>query len=187
MDDLQEIFPPLKDMLQKLLLATQMALPQPQWSMRLQELREERASSLQEKNALEDSGPPAILDNPSEDFLQELDAILEARLLESVHPHEPEFRYGRQEVDLHPVTDNLLVATNNLIEALQKIVTPLDRLIAFLADQLEENAELELPLVQRLEALIRSLYRRALSPLQGWIAMLRAISTPLRKGTYRFT
>ncbi|MDF7674490.1 ATP-dependent DNA helicase [Acetobacteraceae bacterium ESL0709] len=182
MDDLQEIFPPLKDMLQKLLLATQMALPQPQWSMRLQELREERASSLQEKNALEDSGPPAILDNPSEDFLQELDAILEARLLESVHPHEPEFRYGRQEVDLHPVTDNLLVATNNLIEALQKIVTPLDRLIAFLADQLEENAELELPLVQRLEALIRSLYRRALSPLQGWIAMLRAISTPPEEG-----
>lgn len=176
LDDLLEIFPPLKDKLQKILLATQSALPQPQWSLRLQEARNQRSSFLKKEGT--DSEIRIKPDNPSERFLEELDGILDARLLENLRPHEPDPHYDRQETDLHPISDGLLTAADNLIEALQKITGPLDHLISYLADQLENNAELEPVLTQRLEALIRSLYRRALIPLQGWLSMLRAISAP---------
>lgn len=83
------------------------------------------------------------------------------------------------EADLHPAPEELREAATTLARAFARLAEPLkalhDRLLARLetdADELEEAAKL------RIEAVGRSLRRRALDPLSAWGAMLGAVHAP---------
>ncbi|HET9018771.1 MAG TPA: ATP-dependent DNA helicase, partial [Acetobacteraceae bacterium] len=82
------------------------------------------------------------------------------------------------ECDLHPVLPELPEAAATLGRALARLAAPLstlaERLAARLADPAEEMEEQER---NRIEAVCRSLRRRALDPLAGWQAMLRAVGS----------
>ncbi|OOL19498.1 DNA helicase [Bombella intestini] len=196
MEDLMERLPSLKESLQELIYATQKGLPRPGWSSRLHEARQARLTPQFEDTNLPEEETSALLPDdtdeetpsldvieqtpltqPAEDFLQMLDMHLDARIAElqmltrGEHGH-----YPRQECDLHPIPTPLRDRAEGLLTALQDIVTPLDRVIKHLQNALEEQEEEpDTAFQQRLEGTIRSLHRRALSRLQGWINMLRAI------------
>ena len=196
MEDLMERLPSLKETLQELIYATQKGLPRPGWSGRLHEARQARLTPQFEDTNLPEEEPSALppddtdeetpaleaieqapLAQPAENFLQMLDMHLDARIAElqmltrGEHGH-----YPRQECDLHPIPTPLRDRAEDLLTALQDIVTPLDRVIKHLQNALEEQEEEpDTAFQQRLEGTIRSLHRRALSRLQGWINMLRAI------------
>jgi ATP-dependent DNA helicase DinG len=111
---------------------------------------------------------------PAERFLAALDQAARARAASA----EPEQK-GRIEVDLHPAGDALVSAAATLDRALERLVTPLtvlrQRLIARLdreADTLEERDR------QRIEALGRSLARRAIDPITAWRRLLTAVTGP---------
>lgn len=195
MEDLMDRLPALKDMLQNLVHATQQGLPRPGWSGRLHEARQARLTpqpsdtepsdestsltpvpeedSTISLSAVEET-PPA---QPAEDFLQMLDMHLDARITEiQMQTRGEQGHYARQECDLHPIPGPLREQAETLLTALQDIVTPLDRIIKHLQEALEnQDEDPDTSFQQRLEGTIRSLYRRALSRLQGWISMLRAI------------
>ena len=196
MEDLIERLPSLRDALQDLVYATQKGLPRPGWSGRLHDARQARlAPQPADLSPTEDDipDPPAeeedeetfSLDTieeappaqPAEDFLQMLDMHLDARITEiQMQTRGEHGHYARQECDLHPIPAPLRDRAEALLTALQDIVTPLDQIIRQLQDALEEQEEdPDTSFQQRLEGTIRSLYRRALSRLQGWIGMLRAI------------
>nr|WP_258036073.1 ATP-dependent DNA helicase [Parasaccharibacter apium] len=195
MEDLMERLPALKDALQELVLATQKGLPRPGWSGRLHEARQARMAPpppdvppLEDRPATppdddeEDPFPLAMVEEaslpqPAEAFLQMLDMHLDARIAEiQMQTRGQQGHYPRQECDLHPIPAPLREHAETLLTALQDIVTPLDRIIRHLQEALEAQEEdPDTAFQQRLEGTIRSLHRRALSRLQGWISMVRAI------------
>ncbi len=76
-----------------------------------------------------------------------------------------------------PPVDGLLAAAAALDALLDRLQRPLARLAARLADCLDAEAgSLETAQRQRIEALRRSLERRAIAPIIGWQAMLRALA-----------
>lgn len=76
----------------------------------------------------------------------------------------------------HPLIPGLLDAARALDAALHKMIRPLGRLIGLLYKKLnDETADLESSQRQRIEGACRSLERRALTPLNAWGAMLRAL------------
>jgi ATP-dependent DNA helicase DinG len=86
--------------------------------------------------------------------------------------------YGR-ETDLHPAIDGLVEAAEAAIDALTALHRPLAVLRARLVERLADEAEdLDTALRVRIESLARSIQRRALLPLAGWQAMLRAVGHP---------
>ncbi|UMM64675.1 ATP-dependent DNA helicase [Aristophania vespae] len=185
MDDLIEIFPPIKDILQALLTSATLALPQPRWSIRLQEARDARASAALKtdeetlsEEAVNSQFSQEPLENPAENFLHALDHLLETRLIQNTKTKDAEQYYNRQEIDLHPASEDVLHKAEVLIEALQQVLSPLDRLINYFASIIEQEDELDPALIQRVEATTRSLYRRAFTPVQGWLSMLRALAVP---------
>ncbi|MBA5726779.1 ATP-dependent DNA helicase [Bombella mellum] len=197
MEDLLERLPALKDCLQDLVHATQKGLPRPGWSGRLHEARQARLTPPQPESPLteEDTSPDIASSDddedmplataveesspaqPAEDFLQMLDMQLDARMDEiQMQTRGEQGHYPRQECDLHPIPAPLRERAEALLTALQDIVTPLDRIIKHLQEALEnQDEDPDTSFQQRLEGTIRSLYRRALSRLQGWISMMRAI------------
>ncbi|MXV36217.1 MULTISPECIES: ATP-dependent DNA helicase [unclassified Saccharibacter] len=188
MDDILERIPALQGPFQALIHATQQGLPRPSWSVRLQDARTQAAASSPEEQGDTTSSvtfpnvpseTETTLDHPAEAFLFALDRQLQARVDEEKTLKRGETSaYDRQECDLHPTQDALLPVTEEILSALQAIAQPLDRIITLLSEQLEDQDELDAAFQQRLEATIRSLHRRAFSRLQGWITMLRAITTP---------
>ncbi|MCX5613961.1 ATP-dependent DNA helicase [Bombella sp. TMW 2.2558] len=182
MEDLIEALPALKDPFQKLVYATQQGLPRPGWSDRLHEARQNRLNAPIMEAEHEANLDDAAAQQPAEAFLQSLDTHLDARLAEiSLQTRGEHGAYARQECDLHPIPPTLKDQTEALLTALQAIVTPLDDILRILREALEDQEELDTAFQQRVEGAIRSLYRRALSRLQGWISMLRSIlaSSPL--------
>ncbi len=88
-----------------------------------------------------------------------------------------------QECDLHPVDDGLAAAAARLERALGRIAEPLGTLVERLSARLEEEADtLDSAMRGRIEAMCRTVRRRALSRLEGWIAMLRAVPDPVEPG-----
>ncbi|MEJ0072449.1 MAG: ATP-dependent DNA helicase [Pseudomonadota bacterium] len=82
------------------------------------------------------------------------------------------------ETELHPPIDGLVEAGGAAAGALRRLRTPLERLRKRVLDRLEtEAADLDSTTRLRIEAIARSLNRRALVPLAGWIAMLDALAT----------
>ena len=83
------------------------------------------------------------------------------------------------ETDVRPPADELPGAAEELREALVALATPLRRLCARLLRRLDEDAdELESTERVRIEAVSRSLQRRAEVTLGAWIDMLDAVNAP---------
>ncbi|TVR97661.1 MAG: ATP-dependent DNA helicase [Rhodospirillales bacterium] len=80
------------------------------------------------------------------------------------------------ECALDPPVDGLVAAGGTLATALQRLSTPLAALRRQLAARLDADAaKLDTATRQRIEAVIRSLERRAILPVAAWRAMLRCL------------
>lgn len=130
---------------------------------------------------------PAALDgmgagrpNPTEVFLALIHRQILARL-----PGDSKPGPGVHECDLYPATPDLGDAAERLGRALARIVEPLTTLrIRLLARAEDEAEEMDAATRNRIEAIVRSLQRRALDPLNAWQAMLRVVAeAPPEPGT----
>ena len=112
--------------------------------------------------------------NPAEAFLRALHRQVLARLGGADEPGA-----GTHECDLHPVAPELATAAAPLGRALARLAAPLatlrERLLARLDDKAEE---IDSAGRLRIEAVCRSLRRRAIDRLQAWQAMLQAVAAP---------
>jgi len=152
---------PVLDAPLEAILGAAHGLPAPGWLGRL--------------NGHDDAPQPAVpelITNPSEQFFQALRAQLEAR------------RIGAQgndssECGLHPAGEALREATAPLDTALRRLLAPLNTLVERLKALLSEPDDaLEAAQRLRIEAMIRSLRRRAIARVEGWIAMLDTVLDP---------
>ncbi|HQT79535.1 MAG TPA: ATP-dependent DNA helicase, partial [Rhodopila sp.] len=113
--------------------------------------------------------------NPSERFLR----LIRRQVLARAAGDDTNRRAtgSALECDVFPVNDDLAQAAETLARALARIAEPLEmlrtRLLALLADTPEEIEEATR---NRIEAIGRSLTRRALNPLSAWGAMLRELA-----------
>ena len=159
MDELLTNRPALQPPLDALLQASA-ALPAAGWSSRLSE--------------------EGLGNGPAEAFLKLCRQQVLARL--SRHDNRSEAAgalAGDYETELHPVLAALPPAAADFARALDQVTGPLRTLLQRLADWLEEDADkLESATRQRIEALIRSLRRRALDRLTAWNAMLQEVGGP---------
>ncbi len=168
LDDLVAGQPALETPMEAALLAAR-ALPAPGWSLRLGEaqpgLPVDAAAPPTEAVLAADAGPA----NPGEAMLRLLRRQVLARMASS--------RQGSQiECDLHPVPGDLAVAAATLERALGRIVEPLLTLVKRLGARLEEEADtLDASTRGRIEAISRTIRRRAIGRLEAWIAMLGAL------------
>ena len=115
------------------------------------------------------------LDNPAELFLQALDHQLKARRTQGP---QQDTTYISTECDLHPTNDTVRTSAKDLARALRRLQTPLIQLTKRLEATVEDDPEMEAPTRQRIEAFIRTLHRRAISRVTGWVGMLDALQTP---------
>jgi len=161
LDDLVVGLPALETPLEAALLAAR-ALPGPGWMMRLA-----------------DSEPPAAggeadllgAANPTERLLRLLCQQVLARV-----PGGGERDGGSAECDLHPLSGGIAEAAEALERALSRIVQPLRTLTERLEARLGEEADsLDSAARTRIEAMARTIRRRALGRLDAWIAMLEAL------------
>ncbi len=152
--------PALETMLQAAVQAAR-ALPAPGWSPRLSEDGPELAGL--------EAGQP----NPSEALLR----LIRAQVLARVPGvGEPRAR-GTLECDLFPLGPGLAEAAARLERALGRLAEPLRTLSERLAERLEEEADdLDPATRSRIEAMCRSIGRRALTPLAAWRSMLRVLA-----------
>ncbi len=151
------------------------ALPPSDWSSRLQEEGAELAG-------VEPARP-----NPAEAFLrlvrrQVLGRTSGADAAAPFHAaarQTPPAFANAMECDVFPVNKDLAQAADRLARALARIAEPLatlrERLLARLDDEAEDMDEATR---NRIEALGRSLNRRALNPLQAWQSMLWTLTEP---------
>ena len=142
------------------LLQAARALPGPGWGMRLS-----------------DTGQPAVIEtgaaNPTEAFLRVLHTQVLARIA-----GDGEVISNASECDLYPVMDDLPDAAAVLGRALQRLRAPLLTLVTRLNAWLEEESEtLDDVTRNRIEALGRSLQRRAIDMVGAWLSMLEAIAS----------
>jgi len=144
------------------------ALPAPGWAARLAEGEKEL------------SGLEAGRKNPTEIFLALARRQILARL-----PGEENPGPGVHACDLYPVAPALPDAAENLRRALARIAEPLITLRTRLLARLEDEADdLDSATRNRIEAIGRTLTRRAIDPLSAWQAMLRAVAAaPPEPGT----
>ncbi|HTW29571.1 MAG TPA: ATP-dependent DNA helicase, partial [Acetobacteraceae bacterium] len=161
LDDLILGRPELEAPLDAALLAAR-ALPAPGWALRL-------SGAAPELGGL-DTGQP----NPTEAFL----TLLRHQILARTAGADPDPRAGL-ECDLHPVAPGLPEAAARLGRALGRIAEPLATLSARLAARIEAEAEtMDTPTRLRIEALHRSIARRARARLAAWQVMLQAVGAP---------
>ncbi len=141
------------------------ALPASDWASRL-------AEAPPEFGAIE----PARV-NPTEAFLRLVRRQVLART--SGADGGTGQAWNQTECDVFPVEDTLAAAADSLARALSRIAEPLttfrDRLLARLEDEAEE---MDAATRNRIEAVGRSLTRRAINPLAAWGAMLRGLAEP---------
>ena len=160
--------PELETPLEAALLAAK-ALPASGWSQRLTEDKPDLASI--------EVGQP----NPSEAFLRLAHRQILARTRgddpePGRMPHGPS-QHGALECDVRPLNDELPQAADRLARAMARIAEPLmtlrDRLLARLEDEAED---MDAATRGRIEAVARSMNRRALAPLSAWQSMLWSLT-----------
>ncbi|MFW7267045.1 ATP-dependent DNA helicase [Gluconacetobacter sp. Hr-1-5] len=161
------------------------ALPAPGWSGRLASmLRAAMPSPPGEDQTATDASPPArdTLPNPCEQFLHLLACQVLARS-RAGDPAQPFAMPGAIECDLHPLAEDVTPAANTLARALDRLSVALRTLVDRLLERLDdESGDLDPATRERIEAAVRTMRRRALSRVDGWSAMLRAIGET-RDGT----
>ncbi|WP_297369466.1 ATP-dependent DNA helicase [Acidocella sp.] len=115
--------------------------------------------------------------NPAEAWLRSLRAQARARAKEADLTGGAGF-----ETDLHPLAPETLPLARKLSLALEDLRVPLGALREHLAERLELEAELEESIRNRMEALIRSLKRRAIDPLGAWRRILDGLESEAAPG-----
>ena len=112
--------------------------------------------------------------NPTEALLRVLRRQVLARL-----GGDAELSRGSHEIDLFPLDPALPEAAVDLGRALARLEQPLRTLVERLAARVGDEAEdMDTATRTRIEAVCRSLRRRALDRVSGWQAMLRALAEP---------
>ena len=149
------------------------ALPPSDWASRMQhEAAELEAPELARiaPAPIEPTRP-----NPSEAFLR----LIRRQVLARSAGTDARPTFGSIECDVFPLNDEVAAAAERLAKALARIAEPLatlrERLLARLDDEAEELDEASR---NRIEAIARSLTRRALNPLQAWQSMLWSLTEP---------
>jgi ATP-dependent DNA helicase DinG len=111
--------------------------------------------------------------NPSEAFLR----LIRRQVLARTAGAEARVAFGSMECDVFPLNDEAAQAAERLARALNRISEPLASLRERLLARLDDEAEdLDEATRNRIEAVGRSLTRRALNPLQAWQAMLGSLA-----------
>ena len=140
------------------------ALPAPGWSMRMSNPEPDLAEAAADRRP-----------NPTEVLLQ----LLHRQLLARMQGARSGAIAGGGECDLHPVSEELALAAEALERALGRIAEPLRSLVSRLGAKLEEESDaLDSVARGRIEAMCRSIHRRAINRLDAWIGMLRAVPEP---------
>ena len=144
------------------------ALPPSDWTSRMQD------------DGPDFAGVEAARPNPSEAFLRLIRRQVLARTAGAdgrAAAGAPSF--GTIECDVFPFNEDAAQAADRLARALARISEPLatlrERLLARLEDEAEDMDEATR---NRIEAIGRSLMRRALNPLQAWQTMLWSLTEP---------
>jgi ATP-dependent DNA helicase DinG len=113
--------------------------------------------------------------NPSEALLR----LIRRQVLARTAGPEGRPTFTSMECDVFPLNEDAAQAADRLARALLRISEPLvtlrDRLLARLDDEAEEIDEATR---NRIEAIGRSLTRRAINPLQAWQTMLQSLTEP---------
>jgi len=143
------------------------ALPASGWTARLGE----------EDFELEGAEPR--LTNPTELFLRLVRKQVLARTSASDGPPSRPNPYGTVECDVRPLNEAVAAAADRLARALGRIAEPLETLRVRLLARAEDEAEdMDTATRTRIEAVCRSLDRRATQPLRAWRSMLTALAEP---------
>ncbi|WP_428483812.1 ATP-dependent DNA helicase [Rhodopila sp.] len=162
LEDLVADRPPLVAPLEAALQAAN-ALPPSDWAARLQE------------QGPEIDGAEPVRPNPSEAFLR----LVHRQVLARTTGADARPSFGAQECDVFPINDDLAQAADRLARALSRISEPLATLRERLLARLDDEAEdMDAATRNRIEAIGRSLLRRALNPLQAWQTMLWSLTEP---------
>jgi ATP-dependent DNA helicase DinG len=152
------------------------ALPPPDWARRMQEEGPEPDGPNLE-------GIEPARSNPSEALLRLIRRQVLARTAGA--DGRPSFGaasfgtpiFGAMECEVFPLNDEAARAAERLARALARISEPLATLRERLLARLDDEAEnLDEATRNRIEAIGRSLTRRALNPLQAWQSMLGSLS-----------
>ncbi|MBS1061694.1 ATP-dependent DNA helicase [Gluconobacter wancherniae] len=178
LDDLVERLPSIDTPVAAVLQAAR-ALPAPGWSTRLREALTPKENHHDQSDKTPDiATDAALIENPSETFLQAIDQQLRARQAKDTRADG----YVSAECDLHPLNEPVATAADQLARSLKRLSEPLGLLCRRLESQVEDDPEMDAPLRQRIEALVRTLHRRALTRVTGWTIMLTALQTPPEAG-----
>nr|WP_294566073.1 ATP-dependent DNA helicase [uncultured Rhodopila sp.] len=139
------------------------ALPPSDWASRMHE-------EGPEFDAIESARP-----NPSEAFLR---LIRRQVLARTAGPEAGRGAvFGTLECDVFPVSEDAARAADGLARAMTRIAEPLETLRTRLLARLEDEAEeLDETTRNRIEAIGRSLTRRAINPLKAWTIMLKRLT-----------
>ena len=117
--------------------------------------------------------------NPTELFLRLVRKQVLARTSADDGPRSRPNPYGTVECDVHPLNEAVADAADRLARALGRIAEPLETLRARLLARAEDEAEdMDTATRTRIEAIARSLDRRAIQPLRAWRSMLTALAEP---------
>ncbi|HEY1412246.1 MAG TPA: ATP-dependent DNA helicase [Rhodopila sp.] len=133
------------------------------------------ASRMQEQEGAEFDGVEPARPNPSEAFLR----LIRRQVLARTAGADARPAFGSMECDVFPLNEDAAQAADRLARALARISEPLatlrERLLARLEDEADDMDEATR---HRIEAIGRSLARRALNPLQAWQTMLWNLTEP---------
>jgi ATP-dependent DNA helicase DinG len=122
-----------------------------------------------------DTGRP----NPTEAFLRMVRHQVLARVQGTDGEQSRLATWGAAECDVFPLTPDLPPAADRLARAFVRIAEPLVTLRERLLARLDAEAEeMDAATRNRIEAIGRSLTRRALNPLAAWQSMLRQLAAP---------
>ncbi len=131
------------------------------------------ASRMQEAEGGGFDGVEASRPNPTEAFLR----LIRRQVLARTAGADARTGFGSIECDVFPLNDEAAQAAERLARALARISEPLATLRERLLGRLDDEAEdMDEPTRNRIEAVGRSLTRRALNPLSAWQTMLLSLT-----------
>ena len=118
-------------------------------------------------------------ENPTELFLRLVRKQVLARTSADEGPRARPSPYGTVECDVHPINPPVADSADRLARALGRLADPLETLRTRLLARAEDEAEdMDAATRLRIEAIARSMDRRAIHPLRAWRSMLTALAEP---------
>ena len=117
--------------------------------------------------------------NPTEDFLNQVREQVLARTSAAEGLDARATAHGTVECDVRPLNEGVTAAADTLARSLGRLVEPLETFRTRLLARLDDEAEdLDSATTGRIEAICRSLDRRAIQPARAWRSMLLALAEP---------